>query len=69
MKIKFGSVGRICLWISLLCVNLVRDGDGEMILCFGIFILLKFNICGVIWCDLLMLAVGSILGVDLECAC
>ena len=38
-------------------------------LCFGMFILLKFNICGDTGCDLLMLDVGSILGVVLECAC
>ena len=41
----------------------------NFILCFGMFIRLKFNTCGVIRCDLLMLDVGSILGVVLECAC
>ena len=43
--------------------------DFQPFLCFGMFILLKFNICEVTKCDLLMLAVGSILGVVLACAC
>ena len=53
-----------------LCLASKTDWRHRLIfLCFGMFILLKFNICRVTRCDLLMLDVGSILGVDLECAC
>ena len=47
----------------------LNELNSYLFLCFGIFIAMNFNICRVIWCDLLMQAVGSILGVVLECAC